>query len=212
MLVLVYQMEDLPVLMALGESNHQDMLPLIEAVLPTLGPRVYAHLSPGLEAPFLSQFRCTYHETQVRMIQRRRPERPAISATTVWLGPDDAERLSAFYQHAYPENWFDPTMLEVHPFAGLEQDGQLVSAAGIHCLSRSFGSTALGSITTAPACRGQGYALATTIELCSALRRVAPHIGLNVHAQNVAAQRTYAKAGFDTVAEFSEMMLERTPG
>lgn len=207
-LVLVYQMDDLPVLMALGESGNTELVALIEAVLPTLGTRVYAHVSYGLETPFLQHFECTYHETQLRMIQKSQPAASRIDKSILWLREKDADRLAAFYQQAYPENWFDPTMLSVHPFAAIERDGKLVSVAGIHTLSREFGSAALGSITTAPAAQRRGYAQATTVALCAALSQFAPHIGLNVHAQNLAAQRCYAHAGFQTVAEFSEMMLQ----
>lgn len=206
-LVVRYQTGDLPIIMALGEPT-ADMTRILTELIPTLGPRVYAHISYGMEPLFLEHYRCTYHETQIRMIQTESVTPPVSPTKRLWLDETQTKRVSDFYQRCYPENWFDPNMLSVHPFAGLERDGELVSVAGIHTLSRTFGSAALGSIATDPNYRGQGLAVNATALLCEKLRESVGHIGLNVHSQNAAAINCYRRVGFTTVAEFSEMMLE----
>jgi predicted GNAT family acetyltransferase len=207
-ILVVYQTTDLPIIMAFSDDD-AEVNALVTDVLPKFPQRIYAHISPGCEVNFLKQFRSTYHETQRRMILTK-PELLIENSTHISpMGPKDAQRLKDFFAHAYPSNWFDERMLETNQFFGYRHNNQLVSVAGIHVYSRDYRIAALGNITTHPDFRGQGYARQCASAVCHSLMKDTDLIGLNVHSENKAAIRCYESIGFETVYDFSEMMLER---
>lgn len=205
--IIVYQTTELPIVMALGE-HIPALNELLSELLPRLGDRIYAHLSFGCEATVLANFNCTYSEHQARMILREPCVETINDNNIIELGPAYADRLNDFYHLSYPSNWFDPAMLDCHPFIGYLHNHQLVSVAGIHVYSPEFQVAALGNITTHPDFRGQGFATQCTAALCQKLKSQVTLIGLNVHTENTAAIRSYEKAGFKINHRFAEMMLE----
>ncbi len=206
--IVVYQTPDLPIVLALGDRTDLLSSMLVE-LLPTLGERVYAHVSDGCVPAVQSVMRTTYHERQRRMILRQHPQPAAHTEAITVFGPADAERLSNFYQLSYPNNWFDPDMLSQHTFTGYVHHHQLVSVAGIHVYSPTYQVAALGNIATHPDFRGQGFAGQCIAALCEQLLTTVELIGLNVHSENTSAIQCYEKIGFETFADFSEMILER---
>ena len=209
--VIVYQTTDLPIVMALGD-NIPALISLLSELLPTLGERIYCHLSFGCEATVLAEFNCTYSEHQGRMILKQPRNTVVENECLIEMGPNDAERLKDFFQLSYPSNWFDPAMLNCHPFIGYVHNHQLVSVAGIHVFSPEYKVAALGNITTHPDFRGQGFASLCTAALNQQLMSQVELIGLNVHMKNTAAIRSYEKVGFELTHRFAEMMLERKQG
>jgi ribosomal protein S18 acetylase RimI-like enzyme len=206
--IVVYQTTDLPIVMCFSDDNDETNR-LAKELLPTFSQRVYAHISPGCEVNFLETFRCTYHETQRRMILTKPEKLLQLTDNIEPFGSTDAQRLKEFFALSYPANWFDERMLETNQFFGYRLNNQLISVAGIHVYSPEYKVAALGNITTHPDFRGKGYAQLCASAVCHSLRKTTDLIGLNVHSENTAAIRCYESIGFEAVYDFSEMMLER---
>ncbi len=152
------------------------------------------------------------HGRHLRMRLRDTDRLDVPGATdTVALTTSDLEDLRALYAAAYPENWFDPRMLETGQYVGVRRHGQLVSVAGVHVYSADYRVAALGNITSHPAHRGQGLARAATASLCRSLSRRVDVIGLNVKADNQAAIHIYEQLGFETILAYEEARVEPVP-
>ena len=200
-IALVYTASELPVLIALGAGQHE-LLGELRELLP---PRIYAHLSPGLAATLAPRFADEPHGDFLKMILADPSAVPASDATR--LAPADRDELVAFYAHAYPNNWFDPRMLETGQYFAIRERGAIVAAGGIHVYSRAERVAALGNIAVAPAARGRGLARHVTAAVCRSLLADCDHVGLNVRADNAAAIACYTRLGFARVAPSEEHML-----
>lgn len=121
------------------------------------------------------------------------------------LTVDDLPAIHTLYNSAYPDVHFDPRTLETTRVYGIERDNQLVTIAGIHVYSETLKVAAIGNVTTHPAYRGQGLAIAVCAAVCRSLLEAGiEHIGLNVRSDNAAALAIYRKLGFVHVADFYE--------
>jgi len=205
--VLIYSGPGCPTVICLSREipPASDLLHSVEDLLPG---RFHAHLSPGLEESFGAGWKVEDAGEYLRMVLR---DRAAVSRLgtipAVELSPEDEDELSEFYRLSYPENWFDPRMLETGHYYGVRQDGMIVSAGGIHVVSEEFRVATLGNIATMPEYRGRGYGSAVTGAVCASVIRGAEHIGLNVRADNISAISCYRRLGFETVAPFGEYDL-----
>ncbi|MCB0193631.1 MAG: GNAT family N-acetyltransferase [Anaerolineae bacterium] len=206
---LMYSGIALPVLLALTPPPFDAMAALLRSIRPYLPKRIYAHLSGDLVDVFADGYHIEAHGPHHKMILANPTALAAVdTAPVIPLSTGDLERLTALYQASYPDNAFDARMLETGCFFGLEQDGALVSVAGIHVYSEQYRVAALGNVTTHPAYRGHGLALAVCARLVQHLReRGIAHIGLNVKADNQAAIACYQKLGFKYIASYTEYML-----
>ena len=125
------------------------------------------------------------------------------------LGMDDVDRLSALYSLGGGDA-FNPTQVTQGVFYGVEQDGQLISVAGTHLVSDTYGVGAIGNVMTHPDHRSRGYATLTTHAVCAELiRRGIRTIVLNVRQDNAPAIRVYEKLGFVRYCPFYEGVIER---
>ena len=111
--------------------------------------------------------------------------------------------IMGLYQH-YPDNFFDPSMLNTGMYFGIRKNEELVSVAGIHLLSESRDIAAVGNIVTHPNHRGHGYASRCVSHLVAELLERVEKVALNVGAANVSAIRCYEGVGFQTHFEFQE--------
>ena len=208
---LLYDGGDHRTLIALGREGDPAPGALLAAAGGRLPERCYAHLQPGLRAALAAEWRVEPRGLFLRMslTEREAVAREDGQGVTA-LGPSDLAELRAFYARAYPDNWFDPTMLETGAYAGVRLDGALVAVAGVHVVAPEVGVAALGNITTDPAHRGRGLARRATAAVCRALlERGVETIGLNVAADNAAAIACYARLGFRREAAFDEAQLDR---
>ncbi|MCB0166342.1 MAG: GNAT family N-acetyltransferase [Anaerolineae bacterium] len=206
---LVYSGISLPVLLALTLPPFTEMAALLRSIRPFLPKRIYAHLSGDLVEVLADDYQIESHGLHHKMILANPAVLAAVDTSHVIpLSITDIDRLTALYQASYPDNAFDARMLETGCFFGLEDDGALVSVAGIHVYSEQYRVAAVGNVTTHPAYRGRGLALAACAKLGQQLleRRI-KHIGLNVKADNQAAIACYQKLGFDYVATYTEYTL-----
>ena len=206
-LLLLYQGVSVPTL--LGFSEHiLEMKRLLESIVGFLPRRFNAHLSPGLEEVLCRGYAVEPHGAFFRM---------ALTKTSIIEGSDfsGAERLSTsdiasierLYAESYPGNWFDRRMLETNQYFGVNVDGDLVSIAGIHVYSETYGVSVLGNITTHPLWRGRGLGTKVTGRLCQSLMEKIDHIGLNVNSTNHGAIRLYERLGFETIASYGEFVM-----
>lgn len=210
-LVLLYAGQSLPVVLALSEQGlaMQELLRSLTNVLPA---RFYTHLSPGLETVLAESYRLAPHGAHYKMAlgDRTRVQQwdGSDCAAVVRLGQADLDDVRELYRESYPENWFDPRMLDTGQYFGLRKGGDLVSVTGVHVYSEQYGVAALGNITTHPAHRNQGHGTRVVARLCRSLLETVEHIGLNVKADNAGAIACYEKLGFEVIASYGEFMVE----
>src|SRR5438270_4245 len=89
----------------------------------------------------------------------------------------DLDDLQSLYRISYPENWFDPRMLETGHYYGIRRDAKLVSVAGVHVYSPQYKIGVLGNVTTHPDYRGQRLGSAVCAKLCKVLLETVDHVG-----------------------------------
>jgi ribosomal protein S18 acetylase RimI-like enzyme len=208
---LVYSGTDLPVLIAMSDDRSGRMRQLLEGILHVLPSRFYAHLTDGLDQVFHADYRIEPHGAHLRM-NLAHPEVVARvdGRGAAPLGRADLEAIGGLYGTAYPDNWFDPRMLDTGAYHGIREDGRLVGVAGVHVYSPAYRVAALGNIATDPLHRGRGIGGAVTAAVCRWLLRTTDIIGLNVREDNAAAIRCYERLGFETCAGYGEYLVERT--
>jgi len=119
--------------------------------------------------------------------------------------------IIALYQH-YPDNFFEPSQLDSGHYLGVRVEDVLVSVAGVHLHSPSFGIAALGNIVTHPEHRGRGLSTACTEALCERLfEGQVDTLALNVRRHNRSAVRVYEKLGFRYHDTYLEGFVDKTP-
>ncbi len=204
---LLYTGQELPALLALSE-NIELMQKLLESIFPTLPKQFYSHLSPGLESFFQNKSKIESHGEHYKMaLNDKSPIDNINCSNTVRLSNSDLEDILAFYKKSYPDNWFDPRMLETNMYFGLKLKNKLISVAGIHVYSEKYKVAALGNITTHPDHRNKGFGTITTARLCRELIKKVDTVGLNVKADNHYAISCYQKLGFKIIASYGEFMI-----
>ena len=127
--------------------------------MPLLPPCFYAHLSPGVEEAFRRTHRIESHGLHYKMALRDASQprgHRLLRGRSDWT-MEDRNDLVRLYDESYPENWFDPRMLETRQYFGLRVDGRLVSVAGVHVYSEQYRVAAIGNVVTHPAHRNRGY-------------------------------------------------------
>jgi ribosomal protein S18 acetylase RimI-like enzyme len=205
---LMYTGTALPTLLALSAEPEGAMRRLLSALAPALPRRFYGHLSGDLPALFAGDYLVESHGLHYKMVlNNTRFMEQVDTASVINLLPADRQRLEMLYAASYPGNWFDPRMLESGHYYGIEVDGRLVCAAGIHAYSPVYRVAALGNLATHPDFRGRGFATAVCARLCLMLSKSVDHIGLNVKASNSSAANAYRRWGFAKVAEYEEALF-----
>ncbi len=207
---LMYTRLSVPTLVALGdEKDLPHLKELVRSLLPLLPRRFYCHLSPGLSDILREHYAIDSRGEHYKMGLTHPAGLESIDTSEVIrLSVDDAEPLQAFYAESFPENSFEPSMLEAGPGAAIRGSDGLVSAAVMHVYSARYGVAAVGTTATHPAQRGQGQARAVIAALCKDMLGQVDHIGLNVKADNQPALRCYKSLGFERIASYEECLAE----
>jgi len=201
-----YKGDNLPVLLAFGDLD-QDYLQQLQSLLPK---RFYAHLSPGLIRCFSDYYQATEHGDHYKMaLVNSDLILQANTENTFQLAESDLAEVNELYKESYPDNAFDPRMLESGQYIGIRHLDQLVSIAGIHTYSATYKVAALGNIATHPDHRGQGYSRAVTARLCQLLENSVDFIGLNVKCDNQPAISLYQSLGFRISSVYEEFSLQK---
>jgi ribosomal protein S18 acetylase RimI-like enzyme len=206
---LLYTRPSLPVVLALGEANREQVRALVRAAMELLPARFYAHLSPRLEMVLAERYRLESRGQHLKMaLMRLDSMRDADTGRAEPMSPADAADAQHLYEDSYPGHWFEADELESKPYFGVRSNGRLVSIAGVHAYSERYGVAALGNVATHPAYRRQGLGRAATAALCQFLSERVEHIGLNVKSTNEAAMRCYESLGFERVASYGEYVAQ----
>lgn len=210
---LIYTGGTLPCLHALSEDkNMHYMEELLLSLIPIFPERFYAHLSLGLEGKLGKHYALKSHGEHHKMALTEESALNSIDTSEVIaLSMSDSNEIASLFQAAYPDNWFEPRLLDTNQYYGIRESGKLVSVAGVHVYSRRYRVAALGNITTHPEYRGKGYGTAVTARVCKSLLREIDHVGLNVKVDNISAIRCYEKLGFEAVDSYGEYELEHLP-
>jgi len=206
-IVLVYFGLSLPTVLAFSDQTGEmtDLLSSIRHLLPS---RFYAHLSLGLETVLLKTHDLVGHGEHYKMALLDKMRVPGLDTSEVErLKVNDLNDIQKLYNGSYPDNWFDPRMLETGQYFGIREDGRLICVAGVHVYSPFYRVAALGNITTLPTQRNRGYGARVTAKLCQSLLNERMDIGLNVKTDNTAALSCYHKIGFDIIARYNEFMV-----
>ena len=185
------------------------MCALLAALEGKLPARFYAHLTPGLVGSLSKRFHTGPRRSALKLALRNPSRVTAIdTAEVVPIRSEDVESVRALYREAYPDNWFDPRMLDTGCYCGVREGDSWLAIAGVHVLSRVYRVAALGNIATAEAARRRGLGTKVTAALCQKLvREGIATIGLNVMSANHAALECYRKLGFEGVAAYEELEL-----
>jgi ribosomal protein S18 acetylase RimI-like enzyme len=138
-----------------------------------------------------------------RMSLGRLARRPR-SAGAVKIGPEDAQELVELYALG-GGGAFDPDQMRRGVYYGVIAGGSIVSVAGTHLVSPTYGIAAIGNVFTHPDWRGRGFAKTATGAVASALRRRGIRdVILNVSQANHAAVHVYEDVGFKRHCAFFE--------
>src|SRR5574341_999640 len=201
---LLYTGLDAPSVLVYPEPPDDQMRDLLAAMQRLLPHKFYAHVLPDMLDIFAPLFDHTPHGLLLRMgLTDTTRLNDFDTAGVEPLTRADGDQLKLFYALAHPDNVFDPRLLETGRDYGVRAGNEIISAAGVHAYSPTYGAAALGNVATHPAHRGRGLATAACAKLCQELRREGiAHIGLTVFANNAAAIRIYERLGFETVLEF----------
>jgi ribosomal protein S18 acetylase RimI-like enzyme len=210
---LVLEKLALPIVYAVAPPRDRATLDLVHALVPQLPRRFFVNFPYGSAGDFSSTHEIAAHGEYLKMSLADPSaldafERPGIER----LGPQHLAEIDEFYtKRAFRDDerrgFFAPYMLDMFPWFGVREHGELVSLAGVHVFSQQFGVAALGNVATAPARRGRGLARAVCARLARELSARVPLVGLNVAAKNVAAIRCYHSLGFRAVMRYEEAVL-----
>jgi GNAT superfamily N-acetyltransferase len=205
----------LPIVYAVAAPGDRETLELLREVGPRLPGRFFANLPIGWE-PALGESHSFARLGEYQKLWLADPDRlrafdvPGIET----LGPADAPELERFYaERAFGPGeglgFYERFMLELAPWFGLRERGELVCVAGVHVYSERYGVAALGNVATAPARRGRGLARAVCARLARELSARVPLVGLNVATANAPALRCYRALGFREALRYEEAVLTR---
>ncbi len=208
-LALVYTALAVPVLMAHADPSRDQMRAFLQALLPLLPRRLYAHLEPSAADVLAAGYHLEARGRHWKMgLTDPAPVAAVDTTDVVQLAEADRDAVEALYAAAYPDNRFDARLLQTGCYYGIRQGEALVSVAGVHVYSPAYQVAALGNVTTHPAWRRRGLSTKVCAALCQALRAEGiQHIGLVVKADNAAAIASFTRLGFERVAEFGAYNL-----
>lgn len=214
-LCLVLEKLALPILYGVAPPGDRATLALARALAPQLPSPCFVNLPLGYESVFADTHAIAPFGEYLKM---RLEDPPSLSRFEVpgieSLGPEHAAEIERFYaERAFGDGesrgFYERYMLELFPWFGVREQGDLVCVAGVHVFSERYGVAALGNVATTPARRGRGLARAVCARLARELSARVPLVGLNVSAANRAALRCYDALGFRPVQSYAEAVLTR---
>ncbi len=213
---LVFKLYDPPIVIAVSEPDNEAMPHLLGSIAGQLPDSAMVHLGPEALGVLDGAFEVSTLVPHWKMALKEPSRLEAVDTSQVrQLNNDDVPRLEALFDAVYSGsevgNIFYPSMLDIGPYFGVEENGVIVSTAGVHVHSTHYGVAAIANVATHPDARGRGLATAVVARLASELSIGCDHIGLNVAQANAPAISAYRNAGFEIVAEFHEGTITRRP-
>jgi ribosomal protein S18 acetylase RimI-like enzyme len=144
-----------------------------------------------------------------RMYYADQPAFPHPDTRAQRLSQEDLPEIERLYkgQTDAPDG-FHPRQIELGPFVGIKESGELVATAGVHVLSKNQSIAAVGNVFTHPRRRGKGYGkICTELVLDELGQRGIETIVLNVGQENGRAIRLYQHLGFQIYCPFIEGLI-----
>ena len=206
---LLYRGEGLPVLLALSKPGLLDEV-YLKQLMSLLPVEFYGHLSPGLEKLFSGFYTIKAYGDHLKMALVEPVRLQYVNTeNTFLLTKEHLPEIKTLYEKSYPDNAFDPQMLNTGQYIGYQDQDQLLSIAGVHVYSSIYRVAALGNVATHPNFRNQGLGKAVTAKLCQVLMNRVDFIGLNVKADNQSALSLYESLGFQIADKYGEFSLKK---
>ncbi|TXD35024.1 GNAT family N-acetyltransferase [Lujinxingia vulgaris] len=202
-LMLVYRGLSLPVVFTSGRG--EDLPDFLSACYEVVPERFHFHVLETQMADLTSIFEVGQAEAMIRMgLEREHFEPGGRDERVERLGHRDTAQIMALYEH-YPDNFFEPYQLETGLYFGIrDEEGDLVSIAGVHVVSEAHDIAVIGNLVTHSGRRGQGLATACTARLLEELFERVSLVALNVQVENAPAIRMYENFGFRANNRFYE--------
>ena len=200
--ILLYSGLSMPAVLTKGDP--EDVEALIEATHLNLPRRFYCHIRSEHKRALECYFDLYGLKNMIRMGLTKKEYNPTSETDGVApLTHRDTGDIMKLYQH-YPDNFFEPALLDTGMYFGIREEGELLSVAGLHVLSERYDVAAIGNIVTHATHRGQGHASRCIQALLDALFGKVTHVTLNVRRENTAAIACYQKFGFTERYPFVE--------
>jgi len=206
--ILIYRGAEPPVLFAHGDPAG------LEACFRDIEPGAYAFALTGTQRTLVrGRLRPWQEQRMWRMSLKPQDFPGAGDEGVVQLGPPDEDEIVALFADSPDRpDAFYPRQLEAKTFFGIREDGHLVSIAGTHVLSQTYGVAAVGNVFTRPDRRGHGLGTRATAAVVARLLSMdLQTIVLNVSMDNQPAQASYRKLGFWPYCGYYEGLAEITP-
>ncbi len=146
-------------------------------------------------------------EEMYRMVITPADFRP-VAGPTIELDLSHLDALRQLYRLGEGDA-FAPYQLRDGIYCGVEVGGQLVSVAGTHLVSPTYGVAAVGNIFTHPDHRRRGYATTCTSHVVEELLASGLDVVLNVNQRNTEAISIYQKLGFRRYCPYIEVIGNR---
>jgi len=218
-LALVYRGADTPVLFTLGDARA--LAPVLDEL--AAEERLYLSVRPDVLPLIRERWEVRQETAMWRMVLSRERAPLSQAGRTVRLGRADLAAVQRLYadgqrsqgntstpQHEESPDFFFPYMLEHGVFAGVYEEGALVSAAGTHLVAPWEGVAAIGNVYTRRDRRGRGFAAEAVAAVVTDLQRMGiGTIALNVRQDNAPAIRIYERLGFRRYCPFYEGLAVR---
>lgn len=211
---LVFSKYETPVIHAISEPGNRVLPKLVAAVADQLPEYTDVHLGDAAGDVLTQRYHYDSMVEHKKMALREPGLLGAVDVSrTERLSGDDLDAIHSLYDAVYADatkkNVFDPSMLDHGPYFGVRDGSRLMSVAGVHVFSPTYGVAAVANVATHPEHRGRGLASAVTARLCLELSRRVEHIGLNVSAGNGPALKAYSRIGFEVIANYREGFIRR---
>jgi ribosomal protein S18 acetylase RimI-like enzyme len=149
------------------------------------------------------------HVPMWRMNHEAQTEVPHTATLAQRLSKEDLPEIERLYkgQPDAPDG-FHPRQIELGPFVGVKESGELVATAGVHVLSQNQSIATIGNVFTHPRWRGKGYGKSCIELMLNELSlRGIETIVLNVEQENKTAIRLYQNLGFHQYCPFFEGLI-----
>ena len=203
-LLFIYSGLTVPTIWTYG--SELDVESILYAVHNELPRRIYLNVEDHHYHAIRSYYRLRAKREILRMGLERSLYQPIDDAEgVVILGHPDTGAIMSLFQRYYPDNLFEPAQLESGLYCGIkDENGRLLSVAGIHLLNPDYRVAAIGNIVTDSSCRGRGYATKCVRHILDQLFTLVDSVALNVLEDNMPAIYCYKKFGFQTTARLIE--------
>ncbi len=203
-LLFIYSGLTVPTIWTYG--SELDVESILYAVHNELPRRIYLNVEDHHYHAIRSYYSLRAKREILRMGLERSLYQPiGDSEGVVALGHPDTGAIMSLFQRYYPDNLFEPAQLESGLYCGIkDEQGRLLSVAGIHLLNPDYRVAAIGNIVTDSSCRGKGYATKCVRHILDQLFTFVDSVALNVIEDNMPAIYCYKKFGFQTTARLIE--------